>query len=215
MALSLQNVKDSFARLKKDISDVDNTTFIEWCNYLLHFFWRKLAHTSPDVFYQTQNYNVVANQDTYALPTNIDSLTMWGTGLYEVNNGIVSETPVNYVPFGSSQWGYYLNNGNIVFTPQPTQNKQYLLRYYPSPPEFTSLSDYFTFDKTALGQEIIPSQFRLYIVRALDVLYSDWDEEVGMESFADARFVRALSEILDHIRVSPSVYYTENQFDVF
>ena len=72
--------------------------------------------------------------------------------------------------------------------------------------QFTAESDYFTLDALTGGAELVPDSKLRYLVDALDVLYTIWDEEPGAEGFADARFVRSLDQLLSHVKKEPSAY---------
>jgi 1-deoxy-D-xylulose 5-phosphate reductoisomerase len=73
--------------------------------------------------------------------------------------------------------------------------------------EVTALTDYFTLDSTNTGLEIIPSEWLFnFVLKALDVLYHDWDENMGVEGVADMKFIRLLNELGMNIRRTPAVY---------
>ena len=128
-----------------------------------------------------------------------------GTGFFFIDdNGDATENTLTRTGFGSSKTGFYISKTNVVFT--GIESSTYRLRYVPNPPTLDALDDYFTLDASASGDVIIEDQYLNYVVKALDVMYSQWDEEIGAESFADQRFINVLNEILDNIRKEPNAY---------
>ena len=67
-------------------------------------------------------------------------------------------------------------------------------------------SDYFTHDGSVTGELLVPDNKRQYLVDALDVQYTIWDEDPGAESLADVRFVRAMDQLLSHVKKEPNAY---------
>jgi len=128
----------------------------------------------------------------------------FGCGVFEVDdNGDDTTNQVPMTEIGSIVQGYYINGGNIVFT---GITGTYQVRYVPDITTIDALTDYFTLDTSISGVEIIPSDYTDFLMKALDVMYDQWDENVGMEGIADARFVRLLDEFARNINRSPAVY---------
>lgn len=209
-ALQLQTVFDSYNRFKKDISDVDSTLFLDWCNYMMEIIWHELVNSNPDSLFETTTISVTSGTAEYDLPADFDGLKGYGNGFYpQDSSGKINEgTQIPLTNIGSQQLGYYLDmtQRKVVFTPNPTKDQVYTLRYTPAMPEFTALTDYLTVDASLTGTIIIDSKFRLYTVRAIDTFYTQWDEEPGAESIADFRYIRELASILGEVRTTPGVY---------
>lgn len=209
-ALQIQTVFDAYKRYKKDISDISTELFIDWCNYLLQYYFHNIVYTSPDSLYATTAVNVTSATARYALPADFGGLKGFGDGLYpQDSSGQINEnTALALTNFGSTQEGFYLDmtTNEIVFTPKPTKTIIYQLKYTPAIPVFDAYTDYFTLDKSETGVIILDSQFRLHILRAIDVFYAQWDEDPGAESVADFRYVRELNDIFENIRYTPSVF---------
>jgi hypothetical protein len=74
------------------------------------------------------------------------------------------------------------------------------MRYIPQVAQLTGLGAYFTQDGTSTGIEIVPDEYLRNLRDAIDVQYGVWDEEVGAESYSDARFARSLDELIRNIR---------------
>ena len=132
-----------------------------------------------------------------------------------VNGKGETDRKLGLTGYGSNKEGYYIEGSNIVFTSAVTiEDLDYVMKYIPQPPTFTTLDDYFTLDGTASGVEIVEGRFFEAIVKSLDPLYEQWDQNPGAESLADFRFVRALSGVLDNInrvpRVSQMYNFTED-----
>lgn len=206
-ALQVQEAYDAFGRLKRDITDVPLATFYEWCDYLNKFAYRYLIGIDPERFVSSSSVNVVAGTTSYSLPADFRSLQASGTGLFELDtDGNPTGYTLAVTGFGSQNEGYYISGSNIVITPNPTKSANYTFRYIPDVTTIDESTDYFTVS-TALDSDIIlPSEFKEYVVKALDVFYNQWDEDLAMESFSDARFIRALDELARTYKRTPDVY---------
>lgn len=207
MPIQLQTAYDALARLKKDISDVSQPTFIEWCDFVNKFIYRELIATEPERYITDGTVTAIAGTYSYALPADFRDITPLGCGLFEVNDdGTYSDRKLAKTSFGSQIRGYYISKGNIILTPTPKQTETFTLRYIPAPTKLTTIAQYFTADGTVTGVEVVPDEYLMYLREALDVQYSVWDEEVGAESYADARFARVLDELIRNIRKDVSTY---------
>ena len=85
-------------------------------------------------------------------------------------------------------------------------NQPVKLRFIPKITACVALTGYFTLDTLISGKEIIPSDNLDFAIKALDVYYDQWDEDVGMEGIADQRFVRLLDDFSRNVPVTPTVY---------
>ena len=205
-ALTVQNILDAYGRLKRDITDVPNATFTEWCDYANRFVYRKLSETEPEKFLDTETYIVTTEPQTSSLPTYFRDVQPRGTGFFLTDdNGDATEQRLPLTGYGSRAKGYYINGGNVIFT-GINDTETYVLRYIPESTELTALADYFTQDGTASGDVIIDDEYKQYIVKAVDVLYDQWDEDTPAESLADFRFVRLLNDLITTMRKEPDAY---------
>ena len=209
MAIELNAARSSFQRLKRDISDVSNATIVEWMDWINKYLYAKVSILDPTRFLSSQTYNVTTTPSTQALPADFKNIDANQSGVFLVDsNGNDTEQLLPITGYGSGNTGYYIDGSNIVFTGSESQT--YKLRYIPTQTALTDLGDYFTLDGTVSGAEIILERHMEYVVKALDVLYNLWDEEVGAESLADFRFVRAMAYILDDYKQAPLVYSTRD-----
>lgn len=207
MALQLSTIKTAFGNYKRDISDVSNDLFVQWCNYILGFVYDKLVDVTPDKFMSTTTISVANGTAAYDLPVDFRDMKRIGTGLYSVGtNGQPVDSPLAMTGYASGATGYYLLDDQIVLTPQPQSSYSLILRYTPLEPNFTSINDYFTLDKLSTGLPLVRTSDLEYLVRAIDVQYTMWDADPSMESIADFRFVRILSEMLSRQRSTPNSY---------
>jgi len=207
MAIQLSTVKTAFGNYKRDISDVSNDLFVQWCNYIVGFVYDKLVDITPDKFLSTTTISVQNGTAAYDLPADFRDMKRVGTGLYSVGtNGLAVDSPLAMTGFANGATGYYLLDDQIVLTPQPQQSYSLILRYTPLEPNFTSINDYFTVDKLTGGVPLVRTSDLEYLVRAIDVQYTMWDADPSMESIADFRFVRILSEMLSRQRSTPNSY---------
>lgn len=194
--MTAQNIYDALTRLKRDLSDVSQATFLEWVDYLNKFAYRELIATSPERWIGTQSYTVTSTPSSQSLPADFRSIEPWGCGFYyQDTNGNPTNQRLVRTDYGSMTRGYWLDASSVHFT-GINNTETYVLRYIPELAAITALSD----------TVIIPDEYKEYAVKAADVLYTQWDEDVGAESFADARFVRALDELIRNIRLSPGTY---------
>jgi len=207
MALQLSDLRQSLLNRKKDLSDVSTTVFIEWCNYVADFAYDHVKGVDPERFIDdTNTYTVSSDPQTTALPSDFHDIGEWGTGFFLLDSES-KDTDKRLVRSGPGQRiiGYYIEGTNVIFTGLD-DSSVYRLRYLPQRTRFTAEADYFTIDALTGGADLVPNYKTQYLVDALDVLYSVWDEEVGAEGFADARFVRSLGQLLSHIKKEPSAY---------
>ena len=207
--IQLQEAYSAFGRLKRDISDVSVATFNEWCDFINKYIYSKVSILDPSRFADTETYTVSTTPSTQALPADYKNIDADQTGVFIVDNsGADTEAMLPVTGYGSRETGFYIDGSNIVFT--GGHDKTYKLRYLPTQTAVDDLTDYFTLDGTSTGAEIILDRHLEYVVRALDVQYTNWDEMPGEESLADFRFIRQLAYILDDYKLSPLVYSTRD-----
>lgn len=201
MAIRVQDAYTSFQRFKKDVSDVDLDLFSEWCDWINKDLYRKMIGTDPNRYIKSQIYNVVSGTSTYSVPTDFRSMDTYGCGIYYMNDdGTDNTRQLPRLSFGSSNTGFYIDKGNIVFTPVPNSDINYKLRYIPTITKINSIADYFTVDVTSTGYETIPDEYMRELVACIDVLYTQWDEDTGMEGVADQRFMNAMDSLANSVR---------------
>lgn len=212
--ISLQQAYAALQNLLKDITDVPQATFVQWCEFVNEYTYRYLAGVDPERFIVETTLSVVGGTPTYALNANFHDMQTWDTGFFmtdsEGNNTGV-RLPLTSPGTGSNVAlgpggpfaGYYIQGTNFVFTPTPTQSYTLIQRYIPTITVLDNINQYFTLDGTATGFPIIPYEYLQYVVRALAAQYMIWDEDVSSESFADQRYVRAMDELCENIRRQP------------
>jgi hypothetical protein len=207
MAITAQSAYDAYNRLKRDLTDVPLATFWEWTDFINKTAYRKLKGIDPERYIdQDTTYSVSTNPSTQALPADFRDIEEKECGFYYVDTeGDNTEVRLARLPFGSKGKGYYIQGTNVVFTGIES-SETYRLRYIPEITTIDASTDYFTLDTSVSGAEIIPDDFLEYIVKAVDVLYDQWDEDIGAESFADARFVRIMDELARNFKKEPMAY---------
>jgi len=194
--MTIAELQTKYALMKRDITDVTDDTFILWCDNLNQYVYNFLLGVDPERFVSTRNYTVTDSPQTESLPSDFKNIQPKGCGFFYIDDEDEETTStLNRTGYGRRDRGYYITGTNVVFTGIESSEK-YTLRYIPV---LTTLSA--TSDSLVLDEE-----YAEYLIRAVDVLYSIWDEEVGMESFADARYVRALDALAAAIRKEPSAY---------
>lgn len=211
MALQVQTAYNSFSRYKRDITDVTTATFCEWADWINKLVYRHLLKIDPERFISTQTYTISSSPSTQALPASFRDMQAFGCGLFlydsEDRDSQLAETG-----FGSGVRGFYLNGSNIVFT--GIENETFKMRYVPKITTIDGLTDYFTTTTALGGVEIIPDEYTEFTTKALDVLYSQWDEDIPMEGISDARFSRLLDEFSRSIKRTPSVYSIKDSSNI-
>lgn len=195
--ITVDQALTSFQRLKKDISDVPQATFIEWCDYLNQFVYRELESTDPERYIIEYTLTTNPGQQAYSLPGDFRDVTQWGTGIYQTDQrGVRLETRLARTGFGSQTLGYYIKGSSLYLTPIPRISYVYILRYIPLNASLTSLSD----------STQIPTEYLNYVIKALDVFYNQWDEQPDAEGLSDSRFARVLDELIRAIRKESDSY---------
>lgn len=116
-----------------------------------------------------------------------------GCGFFQIDqNGDQTEWLLPQTGFGSTEQGYYITGGNVVFTGIDNIT-QFTLRYIPI---LTTL--------TLMTETLILDEIYLEAVRNdLANFYQEWDENPGAESLANFRFVRTLNELANTIKKAP------------
>lgn len=185
--------RNSLLLLLKDLSDVSQETFLQWLNFANRQFYNFIIGIDPERFITSTTYTVSATPQTNALPANFMNIQPKGCGFFQIDqNGNQTEWTLTQTGFGSSQMGYYITGGNVVFTGMDNIT-QFTLRYIPL---LTTL--------TLMTETLILDEIYLEAVRNdLNTLYQQWDEQVGAESVADFRFVRTLNELANTIKKAP------------
>lgn len=207
MAIQLSDAKTSLENYKKDITDVDDSIFIEWCKFIQNYIYRKVCEMDPERFMVTSTINVIAGTSSYALPAGFNNIRATGSGIFEVDsNGNNTSRQLVRTGFGSSLKGFYISGSNIVLTPTPVKAETLRLRYVPGLTALSSLNDYFTLDATSGGAETIPDEYLEMLKDDLGKMYSMWDEDLPMVGYEDSKFARSLDDFLKDIRREPHVY---------
>ena len=201
MAITGQQAFNALLAYKKDLSDVPTDTFLGWVNYANRFFYRHVIAVDPERFISETTLTLQSGVATYNLPSDFRDVQVFGCGFFEIDsNGVVTDTEYALTNRGYRIIGQFISGSQVRFTPAPTKTLQVLLRYIPNIVDLADLSD----------ETYIPDEYMLYLRDALDVLYTQWDEEPGSESFADQRYVRALDEMSRTIKRQPANYGIDN-----
>jgi len=215
--ITVQNIKDSFGRMKRDTSDVDveSGLFLEWVQFATRFIYDKAKGVDPLRFVKEKSYDVVTAPDDFTLETDFQDLNQTCCGLYYYNSddSETTDTKIGITSYGSSETGYYLEGAKIWFT--GIEDETYVMRYIPTPPTIDALTDYISSDATVTGKPIIEDRHLEYMVKAIDVLYEQWDNNPGQESIADFRFVRALDDVLASYSRTPQISVMKNPINNF
>jgi hypothetical protein len=206
---TLTDAWNSFSRLKRDLSDVPQSTFIEWMNFIATEAYHTLSlGCDPERFLKSSSYTAIDGSQN--LPTDFESVKYNGCGFFEKEaDGTQSDRRLVLTNFGSSQKGYYLTDTQVTFTGLP-ESLPVTLKYSPEITLFTALGDYFTLGKLATDPEIISKDDLEVIVLGLDMFYCRWDEDVEMEPGATQKYEAALNNLASHYRRTPNAYKTED-----
>jgi len=207
MAITVAQARTSLDLLKRDTSDVTAETFLSWCNIINYELFRTIKGIDVNSIITKHNFSTVPGQAEYPLPADFSSVAQYGCGLMELdaNAGLTRTIPLPPSTPNSSNYGYYLANGNIVMTPTPTTTIQMELVYAPEPADLVDSSSEF----------LIGKEWMRLIRAGLDSLYSQWDEDGASEGLADQRYSRELAEFGKKFRPTPAVYEMPNQSNAF
>ena len=203
--MTAADARSALQSRKEDISDVGNQLFFDWCNKINHYLYQNIKGYNPGDYSLTNDYTVSASPSTQSLPSDFRDVSELESGVFRVDsNGNVTDDTLPLTGIGSQQVGYYISGSNIVFTGINNGNT-YKLVYFPTLSQVTLTTNTL----------IIGVEYQDYIVNALDVCYTIWDEDVNAEVSADQRFVRSLAELLDNFRKVPDVYAIEDSMSNF
>lgn len=197
--MTVAEARAEFLLRKKDTADIDALagTFLKWCNYINRYAYRQLVNIMPEQYITSQVYTTTPGTATYTLPVTFQDVGPQGTGLYEITSaGVDTDNRLPVTNFGSSKNGYYVNATQIVFTPVPTETKQYKFRFIPI---LTDLSG----ESSTL---VIPTRFSYHIMDVLDACYNVWDENEDAEVFNDERVIRSMDEMIANINPIGQTY---------
>lgn len=184
------------AAFKRDTSDIEDATWIYWGDYINKEFRRTLEGVDPERYVSTQSYTVSTSPSSQALPATFRTISTTGCGLYYLNPDLTPRgDKLSFTGYGYLRAGCYISGSNIVFT-GINSSTVFLMRFMPTITTLTAMSD-------AL---LIPDEYNLYIMKAFDELYEQWDEDPSLESLADFRLTRTLSELTKTIPRQPTVY---------
>lgn len=212
MAIQLSTIRDQFAEYKKDISDVSDSLFLNWMNDIANYIYREMQKADPEVYISEVVFNQTTN--SRSLPADFRSLVPENTGIfYNDSDGNITNRRLPITQPGDQNIGYYIYQTEFRFTPPDWgQSIPFTLRYIPKRSQFAASSDYFTLDLASDGTEIIPNteEYMDYLIRALDVQYDQWDEDINQEGIADIRYTRVLDDLLENIRPLPKAYYIDD-----
>lgn len=215
--LTAQNIYDSFVRYKRDVADVDTETglFLEWVQFTTRYIYDKVKRIDAKRYIKEKSYTVVTDPDDFTLETDFGDLRQTDCGLYFYNtdDSLATDTKLGLTSYGKTDKGYYLEANKIYFT--GIENETYVMRYLPVPPTIDALTDYISTDATATGAAIVEDRHLEYFVKAIDVLYEQWDNNSTQESIADFRFVRALDDLLDGFNRQPQISVMKNPINNF
>jgi len=194
--VSVTSLRDEYELRKGDISDVDTDVFVQWCDIINKYLYNQLKGQNTGLFASTGTYTVSEAPSSQALPTDFKDMNPLACGVYEVDSdGEVTEYKLPYTGYGSRQKGFYFDDGNIVFT-GIDDGSQYKLRYLPLLSTLTSLS----------STMIVTLDKKQYLLDALEVCYTIWDDDPNAEMSADQRFVRSLADIVQNFNPTPLAY---------
>jgi len=111
----VSDLKSAFARRKKDISDVSNETFFDWCNQVNYFLYNKIKGWNFNEFRGEAFFTVSSSPSTQALPSDFKDLSEHESQIFIRNtDGRDTNQTLTRTGFGSEDRGYYLDGNNFV-----------------------------------------------------------------------------------------------------
>lgn len=173
--------------LDDTLPDVSDDTFLDWLNIINQETYITLSNLDPETYITEQTITVISGTATYALPSTFDNIKILGCGLFETDDGTITDTQLEYTNRGSTEEGFYIDGGNLVITPTPTASDSLILRYIPE------LSDIASVGTSAT---VIKTKYRRFLTIALKLAYEYWDGNTQGEFYEDARFARAMEDLV-------------------
>ena len=203
MALKVSDVQTEFEYLKTDISDVDDSVFVQWSKLIQSYIYRQLKKLESESFISPKSYTI--SSTAQALPSDFRDMNEAECGIYLLDDdgNVVRRLTVTGV--NDNNQGFYLSGTNVVFT-NFAGGESATMYYIPKLTQISDVDDYFTVDATVSGVELVPEEFLDYLLQAYDVKYSQWDQDPAMEGNADQRFTRVLDDMLSEYNRTPKVY---------
>lgn len=203
-AIKLLDAETKLGYMLKDISDVPTATMLYFHQTISDYIYHKVIKTDPNRYISEQTYTLAAGTNDLSLPSDFMNIQPIDTGLFVKNSdGYETNKRFTKTEFGSPRQGYYIEQGNMVLTPDPNvATDSVVLRYIPTPPVYTANTEYYTDDKLITGKEIVPVEYMSYVVAALKQIYMEWDESASEESLQDFRYMRILDDLLDNLRTT-------------
>lgn len=196
--MTIQESLTQFTLFIQDASDVSQPLFIQWANAINRYAYRLIADLDPDRYVLTTNYTTVSGTGApsiQALPADFKQIQQWNMGFFlQDGNGNITNNRLSLTSPGQQMYGYFIQGTNVVFT--NPGNATYTLRYIPDLAQMTSLADVY----------VIPDEYTDYILKALMVMYTQWDQDPNLESVADQRYMRVLDEMAANIRKAPMAF---------
>lgn len=211
--ITVNDAYNALLEMKKDLSDVPQATFIRLCDYINKFLYRFALGVDPGRFIKEYSFNAYNGQAVYALPTDFRDIAHFGTGIFywDSYNNVATNRQLARTGYGNPNTGYFIQSTNINLTPPNWKASQtFVLRYIPTQSDLAFMGNYFSLDGTHTSAAIIPSEYLSMLVNILDVKYSQWDEVADLESIADARFTRELTEFAKELYKEASQYYMDD-----
>lgn len=214
--LTVQNIKDAFGLDKTDVTDVPADAFMQWVQFVVRFVFDKVKRVDPARYVKTSTvFTITTSPETESLPTDFGNMNQTVCGIYEYDTTelVLLDKKLGITGVGREDEGYYLEGASLIFT--GCEDKSFYMKYMPVPPTIDDLTDYITVDASLTGTKIVEDYHLEYLVKAVDVLYEQWDRNPSGESLADFRFVRALGGLLDGFTRVPQVSVMSNPSEDF
>lgn len=193
--MTVQQALDQFTLFIQDASDVSQPLFFQFSNEINRYAYRLISNIDPERYMLETPYTTVSNNGApsiQALPVNFRQITQWNTGFFLLDsNGNITNSRLSLTSPGQQMYGYYIQGTNVVFT-NPA-DATYRLRYNPELAPLLLLTDVY----------VIPDEYTEYILKALMVMYTQWDQDPSLESVADQRYMRVLDDMAENIRKVP------------
>lgn len=215
MAKQLSTIRNSFKRLKQDISDVGTAEFTEWCFFVANFIYKRTKNVDPERYISTNAYSVSSSPSSQSLPATFGDMRPDGTGIFRQDaDGNPTTERLELTGYGSRLKGYWLDSENVNFT-GINASESYVMRFMPIITEYSNQDAYFTVDGTVSGKPILPDSELESIIKGLDEKYSQWDNDWAYEGVAGQRLANVLSDLLSTLRRAPNVYSVPQAHSAF
>lgn len=167
-----------------NIPDLEATSFLDFANFFNYEAYLYSYAQNKEDFIVDQTISVLAGTDTYTITSGIESVQIFGTGLFLEG----SENTLPYTQKRSQDNGFFIKDNTIVLTPEPASARTDTFSYVPE-------IDQLAIDADELVVDIKHSE---YMKDAIKIIYYEWsndNKEIGSRERIQDSFRRFMKQV--------------------